>query len=618
MARPETLDPVLADVADRIRAALTAAGLPDADPALERPKQAEHGDWATTAALRLAKPAKRPPREIAQAIVDHLDVPDTISEVSIAGPGFVNLRLAPSYHHQLVHRIVAEGERYGSREVPADERETINVEFVSANPTGPLHVGAGRWAATGDAIAALLESQGHAVVREYYVNDSGEQVRRFGESIVLVATGQELTEDHYQGETIVELASALRAEHGDALFTETPTEVEELGGGSGEHGEEADDGSVGDPRVDAAVAAHVGVLGVEAMRQRIEDVLHTMGVDYDVWFSERLGLHEAGAVDAALTDLQARGVTYEQDGAVFLRTTDHGDDKDRVLVRSDGRPTYFAADCGYLRDKWRRVTAADAAEGATSDAGDGTAADPGADTSGRLYYLLGADHHGYVARLKAAAACLGLPADRVEVRIGQFVNLLRGGEPVRMSKRAGATVDLGEVIEEVGSDVTRYHFLRQGLDTTIDFDLAVVAEQSMENPVYYVQYAHARIASLVRWADERGFEHGTLEDADLRLLTHPAESALLSEMAQLPLVVSEAAELRATQRLARYAEDLAATFHRFYTECRVIAPEDPDRSAEEQAALDAVGRARYWLAVAAKQTLANALALLRVSAPERL
>jgi arginyl-tRNA synthetase len=294
-------------------------------------------------------------------------------------------------------------------------------------------------------------------------------------------------------------------------------------------------------------------------------------------------------------------VTYEQDGAVFLRTTEHGDDKDRVLVRSDGRPTYFAADCGYLRDKWRRVTA------------DDTAA-----TTGRLYYLLGADHHGYVARLKAAAACLGLPADRVEVRIGQFVNLLRGGEPVRMSKRAGATVDLGEVVEEVGSDVTRYHFLRQGLDTTIDFDLAVVAEQSMENPVYYVQYAHARIASLVRWADERGFEHGTLEDADLRLLTHPAESALLSEMAQLPLVVSEAAELRATQRLARYAEDLAATFHRFYTECRVIAPEDPDRSAEEQAALDAVGRARYWLAVAAKQTLANALALLRVSAPERL
>jgi arginyl-tRNA synthetase len=604
MARPEQIDPVLSDLAARIRAALAAAELPDIDPALERPKQAEHGDWATTAALRLAKPAKRPPREIAQAIVDHLEVPDTVAEVSIAGPGFVNIRFAPRYHHELIHRVVAAGEGFGRRELPDEERETVNVEFVSANPTGPLHVGAGRWAATGDAIAALLEADGHHVVREYYVNDAGEQVRRFGESIVLVATGQELTDEHYQGQAIAEVADALRAAHGEALFTERPAQVEELGGGGVDHDASGrlheDDvaGPEGDPRVDAAVAAHVGVLGVEAMRQRIEADLHALGVDYDVWFSERRGLHEAGQVDAAITDLRERGVTYEQDGALFLRTTDHGDDKDRVLVRSDARPTYFAADCGYMRDKWARVTA------------DGH--------GGRLYYLLGADHHGYVVRLKAAAACLGLPPDRLEVRIGQFVNLLRDGAPVRMSKRAGATVDLGEVIEEVGADVTRYHFLRQGLDTTIDFDLAVVAQQSMENPVYYVQYAHARIASLIRWADERGFDHGALEDADLDLLTHQAEAALLHTMAQLPLVVSEAAELRATQRLARYAEELAATFHRFYAECRVIAPEDPDRSDEEQALLDELGRARYWLAVAAKQTLANALGLLRVSAPERL
>jgi arginyl-tRNA synthetase len=571
MARPDLLDPVLGDLADRIRAALAAADLPEIDPALERPKQADHGDWATTAPLRLAKPAKRPPREIAQTLLDHLELPESVDSAEIAGPGFVNFRLAHRYHEDLVRRIVAEAERFGRRTRPEDEIESVNVEFVSANPTGPLHVGAGRWAATGDAIAALLEADGHQVVREYYVNDAGEQIRRFGESIVLVAQGRPLTDDHYRGAIVGEIATELRAAHGDALL----------------------DGDLDE------VAPRVGALGVEAMRQRIEDVLHTMGVDFDVWFSERT-LHERGEIQATIEQLTADGRTYEADGAVFLRTEEHGDDKDRVLVRSDGRPTYFAADCAYMRDKWSR------------------AAEVGVAGGPRLFYLLGADHHGYVARLQAAAACLGIPPDRIEVRIGQLVNLLRGGEPVRMSKRAGETVDLDEVVDEVGVDVTRYHFLRQGLDTQVDFDLAVVAEQSMENPVYYVQYAHARIHSLVRTADERGFDHGALDEADLARLTHPAELELLTAMAQLPLVVSEAAELRATQRLARYAEDLAATFHRFYTECRILAPEDPDRSPEERADLDELGRARYWLAVAAKQVLANALALLRVSAPERL
>ena len=572
MARPDDLDPVLADLAERIRAALAAAGLPDTDPALEKPKLAEHGDWATTAALRLAKPAKRNPRELAQLLIDHLDVPEVVEELSMAGPGFVNFRLAHRYHEDLVRRVVAEGADYGRRERPTADREHVNVEFVSANPTGPLHVGAGRWAATGDAIAALLEADGHRVDREYYVNDTGEQIRRFGESIALVARDEALSEEHYRGAVVTELADQLREEHGAEVF----------------------DGDLGE------VAEQVGQLGVEAMRGRIEAVLHEMGVDFDVWYSERHGLHASGAIEATIGELTARGETYEAEGAVFLRTEAHGDDKDRVIVRSDGRPTYFAADCAYMRDKWARVT--DGADGA----------------GGRLFYLLGADHHGYVDRLKAAAACLGIPPERLEVRIGQLVNLLRGGEPVRMSKRAGETVDLDEVIEEVGVDVVRYHFLRQGLDTTVDFDLAVVAQQSMENPVYYVQYAHARISSLIRMADERGFDAGPIEDADLTRLTHPAELELLTVMAQLPLTVADAAELRATQRLARYAEELAGTFHRFYTECRVLALEDPDRSAEEQAELDALGRARYWLAVAAKQVLANALALLRVSAPERM
>jgi arginyl-tRNA synthetase len=589
MARPDLIDPALGELADRIRHALEAAGLPAGDPALERPKQADHGDWATTVPLRLAKPAKRPPREIAQALLDELELPDTVASAEVAGPGFVNFRWSHRYHEQLVRRIVAEGAAYGRRQVA--EPETVNAEFVSANPTGPLHVGAGRWIATGDAIAALLEAAGHRVVREYYVNDAGEQVRRFGESVALVGRGEPLADEHYQGDYLREIAEDLRAEHGDEVFTTAPDGEVTLGGG--EHVDDDEDGAVADadPRVDPRVSSRVGLLAVEAMRRRIEHQLHRMGVDYDVWFSER-SLHESGAIAAAIEKLTADDRTYESDGALFLRTTDFGDDKDRVLVRSDGRPTYFAADCAYLLDKWGRAD--------------------------RLYYLLGADHHGYVVRLHAAAECLGIPRDRVEIRIGQLVNLLRGGQPVRMSKRAGDLVTIDEVLDEVGPDVARYHFLRVGLDTTLDFDLATVAERSMENPVYYVQYAHARIHSLIRTADERGFDHGAIDDADLTRLSHPAELELLGAMAQLPLVVDEAASLRATQRLARYAEELAATFHRFYTECRILAPDDPDRTPAEQAELDELGRARYWLAVAAKQVLANALALLRVSAPERL
>jgi arginyl-tRNA synthetase len=610
VARPETHDPVLADLGDQVRAALTAAGLPDADPAFERPKQSDHGDWATTAPLRLAKPAGRPPREIAQRLVDHLELPDAVASAEVAGPGFVNFRLAPSYHQQLVRRILSEGMAYARTELADADRENVNVEFVSANPTGPLHIGAGRWAATGDSIAALLEASGHAVVREYYVNDAGEQVRKFGESVALVATGQPLSPGHYQGRYVAEVADDLRAAHGDALFTtpaDATTLTPTLDGGGAEHagggregGELVEDAQAGarDERVDARVAARVGVLGVEAMRARIEGQLHHLGVDFDVWFSEGW-LHTAGAIAATVEHLTAGGQTYVADDAVFLRTEAHGDDKDRVLIRSDGRPTYFAADCAYLRDKWARTSGADHGGGA------------------RLIYILGADHHGYVARLYAAAACLDIPVDRVEIRIGQLVNLLRAGEPVKLSKRAGELITLDEVVDEVGVDVTRYHFLRQSLDSAVDFDLAVVAEQSMENPVYYVQYAHARISSLLRTADERGFAPGDLDDAPLQRLDHSAELALLTAVARLPLTVAEAAELRATQRLARYAEELAGTFHRFYTECRIL-PGDAERTPAEAEDLADLGRARYWLAVAAKQVLADALGLLRVDAPERL
>lgn len=573
MTRPEDLDPVLADLAGRLTAALDALGLPAADADLERPRDPDHGDWASTVALRLAGGSDRPPRELAEQIVERLDPPEHVGDVTVAGPGFINVRLAPSYFAERIRRIVREGEDHGQRRVAEGERERVNVEFVSSNPTGPLHVGHGRWAATGDAIAALIEASGHQVHREYYVNDTGEQVRRLGESVVLAARGQPLSDDHYRGDYIREIAQQLTAELGD-----------EVVGGPGP------DGDAGSPgRVDAELSEKVGELAVRRILDRIGGVLHRMGVDYDTWFSERT-LHVRGAIDATLEQLAEAGHTYEADGAVFLTTSEHGDDKDRVLVRSDGRPTYFAADCAYLRDKWARAD--------------------------RLFYLLGADHHGYVARLKAAAACLGIPPDRVEVTIGQMVGLLRGGEPVRMSTRAGEFVTLEEVIDEVGVDVTRYHFLRQSLDTAFDFDLVEVVRQSMDNPVYYVQYAHARISSLIRTADERGFDHGRVGEVDLTVLDHPAEVELSRRLAELPEIVAEAAELRATQRLARYAEDLAGSFHRFYTECRVLGiPEEELRGGVDAITL---GRARYWLAVAARQVLANALGLLRVSAPDRM
>jgi arginyl-tRNA synthetase len=553
-------DPTVALLAAAVRAALERLGLPSEDPALERPKDPDHGDWASTVALRVAKAAGRPPRELAEALATELVALPEVDAVEVAGPGFVNFRLSHVAHVALVHRILDQGPTYGRR--PAGSGTHVNVEFVSANPTGPLHLGAGRWAATGDAIAALLEAAGHRVTREYYVNDVGEQIRRFGASIVRVDRGLPLGEDDYHGDYVPVLAAELRAQHGDALL---------------------------DGEVDA-VADAVGAAGVARMRERIEGQLAGLGVHFDVWTSEGR-LHAEGAIEATIAQLTAAGHTEERDGALFLVTTAFGDDKDRVLVRSDGRPTYFAADCAYMRDKRARAD--------------------------HCIYLLGADHHGYVARLKAAASCLGLDPDTVEIRIGQLVNLLRDGEAVRLSKRAGEMITLDEALEEVGADVARYHFLRQNLDTTIDMDLAVVAEQSMENPVYYVQYAHARVASVLRQADERGFDPGAASDADLSLLTHPAERALLRAMSSLPHVVADAAEARATQRLTRYAEELAATFHRFYAECRVLE-DDPDADEATRAAMLASSRARYWLVTAAKQVLANALGVLRVGAPDRM
>ena len=560
------IDPTVALLATAVRDALDRLGLPSEDPALERPKDPDHGEWATTIALRIAKSAGRPPRELADALAAELAALPEVDAVEVAGPGFVNFRLSDLAHAALVRRILEEGPEYGRR--PVGSAAHVNVEFVSANPTGPLHLGAGRWAATGDAIAALLEAAGHRVTREYYVNDVGEQIRRFGASIVRTDRGLPLEEDDYHGDYVPGLATELRASHGATLLD-----------GDGPALAEVSD-----------VADAVGAAAVARMRERIEGQLADLGVTFDVWTNEGR-LHDEGAIEATIAQLRDAGHTEERDGALFLRTSEHGDDKDRVLVRSDGRPTYFAADCAYLRDKRSRAD--------------------------HCIYLLGADHHGYVARLKAAAICLGFDPDTIEIRIWQLVNLLRDGAPVRLSKRAGEMITLDEALAEMGADVARYHFLRQNLDTTIDLDLAVVAAQSMENPVYYVQYAHARVASLLRQADERGFDPGAAVDADLSLLTHPAERILLRTMSSLPHVIADAAEARATQRLTRYAEELAATFHRFYAECRVL-DDDPDADEATRARLLASSRARYWLVTAARQVLANALGVLRVSAPDRM
>ena len=530
-----------ADLAAVIRQALADAGLPDREPMMERPRQREHGDWATNVALTLSKPVGRPPRELAEAIVDKLVLPEDVDRVVIAGPGFINIHLSHAALEQVVVAAVKQGTAWGRSR--ATETRRANVEFVSANPTGPLHVGAGRWAAAGDAIASLLEATGWEVHREYYLNDAGNQLALFGESVAAAARGEEPPENGYRGAYIAELAASV-------------------------------DPALLDNREQLTEAAYRQTL------ERIKATMTTFGVDFDEWFSERT-LHDSGAVDEVVDRLRASGHAYTHDGALFLRTTDFGDDKDRVLIRADGRPTYFAADCAYMASKVAR----------------------GFDL---CIYLLGADHHGYVNRLMAISHAEDIKPGTIEIIIGQMVNLFREGEAVRMSKRTGELVTFDELIDEVGPDAARYTFLRTSLDVTLAFDIAEVVRQDRENPVYYVQYSHARIAGIMRTATERGFVPQSVTDARLELLTHDTEEELIRRIATLPEVVEYAAAERAPHKVARFAEELAEAFHRFYTECQVVSDDEE------------LTRARYWLCVATRQTLVNALGLLGVSAPDRM
>ena len=519
---------------------------------LTRPPQKRFGDFSSNVALAWGSRIKRNPAEVAAAIVRNLAPAEFVSSVEMAGIGFINVHVTHAWLYDVLRDVVAKGVAYGRTERTG---ERVQVEFVSPNPTGPLHVGTARNAALGDAIAALQDAAGWTVERECYLNDAGRQMDLFAASVearYLEQFGRpgEIPEGGYQGEYLVEVARSIVVEVGDSLL-DVPEEE----------------------RRERLLAE-----GSRRILDMIRGTLQRFGVRFDTYFSER-HLHESGAVADAVERLKQTGYIYEAEGAVWFRATDFGDDKDRVLIRSNGQPTYFAADCAYLVEKFSR----------------------GFD---HLIYVWGADHHGDVKRVKGAAQALGHDPDRVEIILYQLVALYRGGEPVRMSKRTGEMISLDELIDEVGTDAARYTLLSRSPDSQIDFDIEVVTRQSLDNPVYYVQYAHARIASILRHAAQQGIETAPVETAELELLAHEAELDLLRKISELPEEMRVSANLRAPYRLTRYAEELAALFHRFYTDCRVVT-DDP-----------AMTQARLWLCVGAKQTATNVLGLLGVSAPE--
>lgn len=517
---------------------------------LERPKNREHGDYATSIALQLAKVAGKSPRDIAGLLAQELSTLPNISKVEIAGPGFINFTLNRASQAQLVIVINQTGKSYGNGNSLAGKN--FNVEFISANPTGPLHLGHTRWAAVGDSLARILAAAGAKVTREFYINDRGVQMDLFGESVRAAALGKSAPADGYQGEYIKEIANNLIQQDSSILdLPEAKQQVE---------------------------------FRERAYKWQLEDqkrVLQTFNTHFDIWFSER-SLHESGAVEHGLDQLQKKGHVYQADGATWLRTTDFGDDKDRVLLKADGTYTYFTSDTAYYINKRER----------------------GYDI---CIYLLGADHHGYVGRLKAVAQCNNDSPDVVEVLIGQLVKIMKNGQEVKLSKRAGTIITLEDIVEEVGVDAARYTLLRYPTDSPMVMDVEVLKSRTNENPVYYVQYAHARIAALLRNAEELGIKVGKFNTAEL---THESEIELMGALSDFPIVVNTAAELREAHRIARYLEELAGVYHRFYADCRVL-PMGAEKPSD-------VHVARINLCAATRQVLDNGLSLLGVSAPERM
>ncbi|MFG1775622.1 arginine--tRNA ligase [Micromonospora sp. NPDC049048] len=521
---------------------------------VERPRNPEHGDYASTLALQLSKKVGVAPRELATALADQLGRAPGVKSVEIAGPGFLNIRLDAAAAGQLARVIVEAGEEYGRSDRLAGQR--MNLEFVSANPTGPVHIGGVRWAAVGDALSRLLRATGAEVGTEYYFNDAGSQIDRFARSLLAAAKGEPAPEDGYAGAYINEIADAVRGIRPDVLELD-----------------------------DAAAQEVFRVEGVQLMFAEIKSSLRGFGVEFDTYFNEK-DLHDRGELDLALQRLREQGRVFESDGATWLRTTDFGDDKDRVLRKSNGEWTYFAADCAYYLDKRER----------------------GFD---RVVIMLGADHHGYIGRMKAMAACFGDDPERsLEILIGQLVNLVRDGAPVRMSKRAGTVVTLEDLVDAIGVDAARYALARYSSDSPIDIDVELWTRATRDNPVYYVQYVAARTASVGRNAAEVGLTRGDAEAFRPELLGHEKENELLKALAEFPAVVAAAAELRGPHRVARYLEELAGAYHRFYDECRILP-----RGDEE---ITDLHRARLWLNDATRTVIANGLRLLGVSAPERM
>ncbi|MCZ7435682.1 arginine--tRNA ligase [Micromonospora sp. WMMC241] len=532
---------------------LDRAALP-AQTTVERPRNPDHGDYASTLALQLSKKVGVPPRELAAALAEQLGRAPGIKSVEIAGPGFLNIRLDAAAAGQLARSIVEAGPAYGRSDTLAGQR--INLEFVSANPTGPVHIGGVRWAAVGDALSRLLRATGADVGTEYYFNDAGSQIDRFARSLLAAAKGEPAPEDGYGGAYIAEIAAEVIKKRPDVLDLS-----------------------------DDAAQEVFRVEGVQLMFAEIRSSLRDFGVEFDTYFNEK-DLHDRGELEQALARLREQGHVFESEGATWLRTTDFGDDKDRVLRKSNGEWTYFAADCAYYLDKRERGFE-------------------------RVVIMLGADHHGYIGRMKAMAACFGDdPARNLEILIGQLVNLVRDGAPVRMSKRAGTVVTLEDLVDAIGVDASRYALARYSSDSPIDIDVELWTRATRDNPVYYVQYVAARTASVNRNAAEVGLTRGDAADFHAELLTHEKENELLKALAAFPSVVAAAAELRAPHRLSHYLEDLAQAYHRFYDNCRILP-----RGDEEVTDLH---RARLWLNDATRVVIANGLRLLGVSAPERM
>ena len=524
---------------------------------VERPRVREHGDWSTNVAMQLGKKAGMAPREFAQILADDLAAADGIDSVEVAGPGFINIRLGAGAAGELARTIVEAGAAFGRNETLAGR--SINLEYVSANPTGPVHLGGARWAAVGDSMARLMAASGAAVTREYYFNDHGSQIDRFSHSLYARATGREVPEDGYGGQYIADIAAQVRA---DACAAGEPDPI-----------------SLPEDEAIEVFRAR----GVELMFGEIKERLHSFRADFDVFFHED-SLHNSGAVAEAIERLRERGEIFDEGGAVWLRTTTYGDDKDRVLIKSDGQAAYFAGDVAYYLNKRER----------------------GADVA---IYLLGADHHGYIGRMMAMCAAFGdKPGENLQILIGQLVNLVKDGEPVRMSKRAGTIVTLDDLVDAVGVDAARYALVRVSMDTQVDIDLNLLSQHSNDNPVYYVQYAHVRTCNVARNAAT----HGVTRDAgfDPAALDTDADEALLAALAQFPAQVAQATELREPHRIARYLESLAATYHTWYGQCRVTPrgddPVEPGHIA------------RLWLNDAVTQVLRTGLGLLGVSAPERM